>query len=344
MDGVNYMILNYDEGRSLRGWGWHRYSGGNLKPGQIYTITIDDVDNVYRFKKAKRTPLTDQSAVSMACSAGDDQKRGWNGLGNGTLTYTNLSAGTDNDANRIQYIQIYDHATNTYNPVEIDAYTFVVGSAFLVQTPIAQDMLFTEPAVSGTLQAPGRNRDDEAEAFTIELTDTKGTSVADRLFVSALETASDTYQIGRDLTKLSKTGEAKTAQMWASAYDTKLCAIESPLREGSARIALGLYAPAKGEYLLDITKAPADASLYLTYDGKAIWNLSASPYTLYLNEGENSHYGLMYIENIRPVPTGFDQVDEGENVQKFVQDGVLYIHQNGIIYDVTGKKVKNINE
>lgn len=344
VDGVNYMILNYDEGRSLNGWGWHRYSGGNLKPGQIYTITIDDVDNVYRFKKAKRAPLTDQSAVAMACSAGDDQKRGWNGLGNGTLTYTNLSTATDNDANRIQYIQIYDHATNTYNPVEIDAYTFVVGSAFLVQTPVAQDMLFTEPAVSGTLQAPGRNRDDEAEAFTIELTDTKGTSVADRLFVRAAETASDTYQIGRDLTKLSKTGEAKTAQMWASAYDTKLCAIESPLREGSARIALGLYASAKGEYLLDITKAPADASLYLTYDGKAIWNLSASPYTLYLNEGENSHYGLMYIENSRPVPTGFDQVDEGENVQKFVQDGVLYIHQNGIIYDVTGKKVKNINE
>ncbi|MBR1515276.1 MAG: hypothetical protein IJ621_00815 [Paludibacteraceae bacterium] len=344
VDGVNYMILNYDEGRSLNGWGWHRYSGGNLKPGQIYTITIDDVDNVYRFKKAKRTPLTDQSAVAMVCSAGDDQKRGWNGLGNGTLTYTNLSTATDNDANRIQYIQIYDHATNTYNPVEIDAYTFVVGSAFLVQTPVAQDMLFTEPAVSGTLQAPGRNRDDEAEAFTIELTDTKGTSVADRLFVRAAETASETYQIGRDLTKLSKTGEAKTAQMWASAYDTKLCAIESPLREGSARIALGLYASAKGEYLLDITKAPADASLYLTYDGKAIWNLSASPYTLYLNEGENSHYGLMYIENSRPVPTGFDQVDEGENVQKFVQDGVLYIHQNGIIYDVTGKKVKNINE
>ena len=97
-------------------------------------------------------------------------------------------------------------------------------------------------------------------------------------------------------------------------------------------------------YLLDIAQAPADAVLYLTYDGRAIWNLSASPYTLYLSEGENNHYGLMYIEDMRPVPTEIDQTESAGDVQKFVHEGVLYLNQNGVIYDATGKKVKNINE
>ncbi len=340
--GVNYKIMDYDEGRSLNGYGWHVYSG-NLKPGRIYTITIDDVDNVYRFKKAKRATLNDASRVAMTCSEGDEQKRGWNGLGNGTFAYSTIAADTEDEANRIRYIQIYDHASNTYTPVAIDEYTFVVGSAFLVQTPVAQDMLFTEPAVSGTLQAPGRNRDEQAEAFTLEMTDTEGVSVVDRLFVSASNTALDTYQIGHDLVKLSK-GEAGIAQMWAAAYDNKLCAVELPLQESSVRVPLGFYAPAQGAYLLDVTKAPADAALYLTYDGKAIWNLSAAPYTLYLNKGENTHYGLMYIQDMRPIPTGWEQTENDGEVQKFVQDGVLYIYQNGVIYDATGKKVKNINE
>ena len=340
--GVNYKIMNYDEGRSLNGYGWHVYSG-NLMPGQIYTITIDDVDNVYRFKKAKRATLNDASKVAMACSEGDEQKRGWNGLGNGTFAYSTVAADTEDETNRIRYIQIYDHASNTYTPVAIDEYTFVVGSAFLVQTPVAQDMLFTEPAVSGTLQAPGRNRDEQAEAFTLEMTDTEGVSVVDRLFVSASNTALDTYQIGHDLVKLSK-GEAGIAQMWAAAYDNKLCAVELPLQENSVRVPLGFYAPAQGAYLLDVTKAPADAALYLTYDGKAIWNLSAAPYTLYLNKGENTHYGLMYIQDMRPIPTGWEQTENDGEVQKFVQNGVLYIYQNGVIYDATGKKVKNINE
>ncbi len=341
--GVNYYFMNYDEGRSLNGRGWHR-CGGNLYPGQIYTITIDDVDNVYRFKKAKRTSLTDQSKMAMACSEGDERERGWNGLGNGTFTYTNIAADTQDENNQIRYIQIYDHATNTYHPVGISDFTFVVGSAFLVQTPVAQNMAFTEPVTNGTLQAPGRNRDESVDAFTLVLTDESGTTTADRLFVSATETATDTYQIGHDLAKLGTINEAKTAQMWATAYDTKLCAIETPLLDNSARIALGLFAPYSGVYLLDIVQAPADAALYLTYDGRAIWNLSASPYTLYLNEGENNHYGLMYIEDMRPVPTEIDQTESAGEVQKFVHEGVLYLNQNGVIYDATGKKVKNINE
>lgn len=52
----------------------------------------------------------------------------------------------------------------------------------------------------------------------------------------------------------------------------------------------------------------------------------------------------MYIEDMRPVPTGFESVDRDEQVQKFVQEGILYMNNNGVIYDATGKKVKNINE
>lgn len=343
-EGVNFYFMNYSETRSLNGWGWHRCGRGYLYPGQIYTITIDDVDNVYRFKKARRSALSDQSRMAMACSEGDDRMRGWNGLGNGTFAYADIAADTQDENNRIRYIQIYDHATNTYNPVGISDYTFVVGSAFLVQTPVAQNLSFTEPVTSGTLQAPGRSRDDDADAFTLVLTDGSGTTTVDRLFVSASETAADTYQIGRDLTKLSASGEAKTAQMWASAYDSKLCAVDYPLTDSEARIPLGLSSPAKGAYLLDIAQAPADAALYLTYDGRAIWNLSASPYTLYLNEGENSHYGLLFIDKVRPVPTGTEQTETAGEVQKFVRDGVLYMNLNGVIYDASGKKVKNINE
>ena len=103
--------------------------------------------------------------------------------------------------------------------------------------------------------------------------------------------------------------------------------------------------PKEGAYILEIQRAPEDAMLYLTYEGRAIWNLSYSPYVFDLTKGMTEGYGLKLYANPAPqITTGIenDEVLNGENgVRKVIIDNTMYIiTQDGAMYDVTGKSVK----
>ena len=106
---------------------------------------------------------------------------------------------------------------------------------------------------------------------------------------------------------------------------------------------MNIYAPKAGTYTLDIERAPEDATLYLTYNGYLIWNLTASPYELELEKGTTSSYGLRIV-NAPLVTTDVENGESlnGENgVRKVLIDNVIYlITPEGKMYDIVGKGVK----
>ena len=331
---VNYAIMDFSESRRVEiGYGWKKYHGV-MQPGQCYSITIDDYDNIYRFKKTATGSLNTQLTEVLAYTDTDSDVRGWNGLGNGTMAYADLNA------TGIEKVQLYNHTSNSYTAVPLSEYTYVVGSAYFVQAPsAAAEISYTHNGENHTLRAPQRTAEEVSE-FALTLRDNKS-AVADRLYISANEEALDGYEIGRELTKFGTPTESKVAQVWANAYDgMKLCDIEMLLENQNAVCELGIYAPQDGNYTLSVDEAPSNGILYLTYNGYAIWNLSYSPYSFELTKGSTEGYGLKLYVNA--VATDIESIQgEGAQCRKIMIDNQIYIVMpNGTMYDITGKKVQ----
>ena len=332
---VNYAIMDFSESRRLAsGYGWKKFRSV-MQPGLCYTITIDDVDNVYRFKKTADGAFNNQTIAPLAYTEVEDNGRGWNGLGNGTMSYINLSASD------IEKVQVYSHVTNSYTAVPMDTFTYVVGSAYFVQAPsISSVMNYTHGGDTHILHAPAREVRTVNE-FTLALT-TEDSRVNDRFYISASEDATDTYRIGRELTKFGTPTDSKVAQVWTNAYGLQLCDIEMLLKSNKANTNISLYAPVAGIYTLVIENAPADATLYLTQNNRAIWNLSMSPYDFDLTKGTTEGYGLRIVAETPQVTTDFEQSEFSDqpSVRKVLIDNVLYIiTPEGKMYDIVGKGV-----
>ena len=335
----NYALMEYNEAaRAAGGKGWKSFTG-TLQPGICYTITIDDVDNVYRFKKTNEGSFNTAMAQSLHYTSGanNGNLRGWNGLGNGTLQHINL-----NDVEGIEYVQLYNHATNAYTAYPLNQYTYVVGSSFFVQSPEAQPtMTYATPESSSILRAPQRYGSSLSD-LCVTLTQEGAAYAADRLYVGASEDAINSYEIGHDLAKMGNPTEAKVAQIWTNAYGLKLCDVEMPMVNNNAVCEIGLFAPQANQYTLAVDQAPENATLYLTYNGAIIWDLTTSPYVIDLAKGSTTGYGLhLEVNNAPQITTGVDSVD-GQDVKArkvIVNDKLFIITPDGAMYDVVGKCV-----
>ena len=339
---VNYAIMDFSESRHVAsGYGWKKFRGV-MQPGQCYTITIDDVDNVYRFKKTKTGTFNNQTEETLAYTDSEVSYRGWNGLGNGTLKHIDLST----EDNIIEKVQIYNHATNSYTTADMNEFSFVVGSSYFVQAPVANSVISYTAGTKANdyLRAPRRAAAKVNSEFKLTLMSENTDVEADRLYVGASEEALDSYEIGRDLTKFGNPTDSKVAQVWANAYGMKLCDIDMLLTDNAAECTLGLYAPKAGSFWLAIDYAPENATLYLTHNGNIVWDLTISPYLFDLSKGTTAGYGLRIETKKAPaITTDIEQSETSgqSSVRKVLIDNKVYIvTPDGKMYDVIGKGMK----
>lgn len=332
---VNYAIMSYNEALRANGqYGWKKFRG-IMQPGICYTMTIDDVYPVYRFRKTKDGALNTANTLSMTYTvgAGDVSDQGWNCLGNGTLRHADLSA------SGINKVQVYNHATNSYTAVRMDDCSFVVGSAFFVQATPEADLL-TLSAADGShaiLRAPAATRS-YSDEHTLILTREGREEILDRLYLSATEEDKSSYQAGHDLAKFETS--TSTPQMWCDAYGVKLCDAELPLVENTVDFPLSISAPSAATYTLSVSRMVENETLYLVQDGVIIWNLSDSDYTFDLAKGTNSSYSVRLIRRISQVTTDMEQLHDSATADKFLMNGALYILRDGKMYDAQGRQVR----
>ncbi len=331
--GVNYAIMDYHENvRATGAYGWKKFYG-TMQPGVCYTMTIDDYHNIYRFRKAQGAALTEQNSVEMTRTegAGGEAHSGWNCIGNGSLHYAALEAAG------ITMVQVYDHQTNSYYPEQISGKTFVVGSTFFVQAVENNSLMsLSRTEEEGTLYALKRNRTDVANVLA--LTRKGDNSPSDRLFVTANYMAQDRYEAGKDVSKFELS--SSVAQVYANAYNVKLCAVHTRLDADETIVSLGLYAPANGEYTLGLQQRSENQTVYLLYEGVVVANLTNQDYEIDLNKGTNSSYALLIRKQAPAMPTAIDETASDSKAEKFVHNGILYILRDGSLYDATGRKIE----
>ncbi len=338
-----YAIMQYQGDVRAQGqYGWvktHK-KGSMLYPGILYIIAMGDTEyNRIRFVKNGGNLVNTEVAIKQfALNGGEDGKdNGWNAVGNPTLAYAKVA--NTGGATKAQFL---DHENNVFvtNDEGIDNEAYVVGSAFFMQAANDATMTFTATS-EGTLHAPARQTEGNSE-FMLEISNA-GT-FQDRLFVSATDEATSTYEIGHDLVKMGVVdGTANVAQMAVTGYNNlSLCDAEFPLDENDQAVfPLTLTAPKAGTYTLNIVRACENQTLYLMHNNQVVWNLSQDSYDIDLSKGTNTEYSLMLHRPIHTIGTGNDAIRQDKtSVQKFIMNNQLIMIHNGRIYNARGAMLR----
>ena len=164
------------------------------------------------------------------------------------------------------------------------------------------------------------------------------------------EQYSPAYEINADLEKMIGSMSVYTIY---GGYNLAYNAL-SP-EDAKAWIPVGYVAPTAGQYTFAIDE-DSDLSevehIYLTdYEQNVTIDLTERSYTFTTISGKNEgRFAINATLKEEPeTPTGIDVINGGgdlntDQVQKFIYHHKMYIYYRGIIYDATGKKVREINK
>ncbi|MBQ6763877.1 MAG: hypothetical protein IJP45_01680 [Paludibacteraceae bacterium] len=311
-------------------------AGEAMQPGRLYMIGLMMDAPVIRFAKKEDAALltTEASVQKHAQTTGDDKDANWNGVANPALFHAYVNAGTTVG-------QVYNPDNNSYAPITMSEAKMVVGQGAFVQAPADQTITVS---VGGAFGAPRRAKAEANTLYDVRIAPA-GAQYTDRLFVTVdEEKEEDKYVIGQDLAKVGVSKQV--AQMWVSRYNTELCLNTMAPVNGEAEYPLGISVPQAGEYTIS-TNSPShsgepEGSLYLTKDGRPVWNLSYGEYVLNLERGTTTGYGLRIVTSNAPqTATGVETITNDElRITKILLNGQVYILRGGNVYTIDGQLLK----
>ena len=308
-----------------------------MVPGKLYMIYLTEETSTIRFEKKAGEAIHTKTVTVSPHAADNGNDANWNGIANPATyrAYMNVTANG--------LVQKFVPGTQPRDPGQYIALDLnnkqAVGQPFFVQVnPNAGTTVVANRTNPSTVSARYVQEPQDAR-YAIGIA-TNG-KLADRLYIQTTDEKEDKYTIGKDMSKMGVS--TYVAQMWVNRYDSKLCQNTVAWTRNKADYSLGISAPQAGEYMIF---APADIdsrdNIYLTLDGRVIWNLSYSPYYASLEQGTTTRYGLRIVrDNTSGGTTGVDEVHSG-NIQceKVIMDDHVYILRGEELYTVTGQKAK----
>ena len=332
-DANAYATANRDEGRNDY-WHFLDQNGHDMQPGKLYMIWFKYAQTAVQFYKKDGAEIWNtETSVSPAGGSIASQSN-WNAIANPALYHADLAVTVaDAEQDVLKY-----NGNDSY--VLGSTSNMIVGEPMFVQVSSPATVVAVQ--IGGASPAPyHRAPETTTEAdnrFVVELT--QAGQLNDRMIVQTAEEKADTYVIGKDLAKMSLS--AQNAQMWINRYDAKLCKNTLALQGESVEYPLNISAPQAGEYVLSASQERGNATLYLTRNGEAIWNLSESDYVMTLEQGTTAEYGLRVSAKAPQVATGMDEavVDAQGETQKVLIDNKVFIIRGNNVYTVDGQMVK----
>lgn len=349
-----------------------KLGAATLKAGVGYTISAEMQAGVGNEYSILRMPMTSnvanegtEAAKSVAVTAHgidtevSDNHKGWNLVGNPYMTSITGADDTDlvlgylketgtgpwewvND--ELRYVTIPADNGKDYHQQKFTEAVLPPFKNFFVQIGTTGDLQF---GLSTRQNMPARSVQAAAEKeveFEILLSNDVQ---QDNTGLLISEDYSPAYEINADLEKM--TGSMSIYTIYGG-YKLAYNAL-SPIN-ASEWIPMGYIAPSAGEYtfrLDDVDKIMEQVEhIYLIdYTTNTVTDLMVDEYSFTTAVGSNdTRFVINIILNSRDnTATGFDNI-KGDDDQpiKFIYQDEMYIHNNGIIYDATGKQVTTINK
>ena len=337
--GKDFDIIYYDGARRAaegkqKCWKYVENDGDKtLQPGTLYMIGLmSDASSIRFTKKFGAALLTTNTSVTAHSGAAASTDQGWNGVANPALFHAFVNPGVTEG-------QVYLPDESRYEATPLNTAKFVVGEGAFVQA--LADKAITVSA-NGAFAAPRRANANATNKYDVRIAPADA-DYTDRLFVKTTDNKeTDEYIVGQDLVKMAVS--SKVAQLWVDRYGEQLCVNTQELTNGTADYPLGISIPQAGEYTIsqESMAETGNYTLYLTYNGEVVWNLSDGAYTFSLPQGETMGYGLRIVAKTPSVATGVDEalIDAQGNTQKVLIDNKVYIIRGNNVYSADGQLVK----
>ena len=279
--------------------------------------------------------------------------KGWNIIANpymalhqGALSYTDAS-GDD----IIEFANIPDINFKEYDQLPIETTKLKPASAFLVQAPKTGTVTFG--ATNRKASAPSYRQEIQAETYPrqkayIVLNNEQSEDMMG-ILVSDKYTAE--YELNADLEKLLGDGTSLKTYMQYGDRNMAYVAINEVLAREWIPVTVRI--PESGEYTYSLHEASIAGELegiyLIDYTNGQVTNLIDESYSFAAEAGTISNrFAINAIVGKHNTPTDIDIINAGGDINskkpvKFIWDDKVFILHNGVIYDSTGKRVREIN-
>lgn len=266
----------------------------------------------------------------------------WRVIGVGSLENSGLTA-TALDGVTAKAFDFYEWTAST-NSLGIvanaqvggsGARTFNAGHAVMVQW--AGKITWENASVPSSVAA--RNKQ-EKKNYDIELDLNYNDEKADRTYVILKEDASPDFVLNEDVYKVTNSN-LPNIYAYAGSYD---CGI-SRVPVESQTVPVGVITRKNGTYTFSMPTNFDGTVTLIDKFAQTRTNLALEDYEVALPKGTiNDRFELEL--DIRKVPTAIDGVTDGNGslkdgkAHKFIENGIMYILRDGILFDARGNKVK----
>ncbi len=312
-----------------------------MKPGVFYMIYLTEDADAIRFEKKADTNFHfGNEVVTTPAPTDETGDANWNGVAN-----PNTYNATVNSPGVLvgQCYVVDSEGQGSYHSITFADEQLSVGVPVFIQTE-ATSIVVNNPS-STPASAPRRLLEAEQKhdgLVEVQIAP-KGLHYSDRVFLQTEEGKKDIYSIGQDVVKAGTS--RRMAQMWIDRYDSKLCMNTASAVDNTATYPLGISIPNAGTFTISV---PADKlngdEVYLTKNGRILWDLSAGEYTATFEKGTTTEYGLLLVRNKAPEATqGVDEINagaDGQGAMKVLLNNQVYIIRGGEMYTITGSNVQ----
>lgn len=287
---------------------------------------------------------------------------GWNFIGNPYMcTFNGDDDGisgklVDQQGKGVRYATIPDVDFKNYDQVAIADADLKPASGFFIQAenPEATYITFASSNIVPP-SAPARYTTQEEavpeqEAY-IRLSYEGG---KDQMGLIIGEDYTENYEVNADLAKVLGDGNFVKTYMQYGGMDMAYVAINGELAK--AWIPVTVILPTSGEYTYSLTASSEVEELEGVYlidyaNNNKITNLINENYVFTAAEAGtiSNRFAINAIMGERKTPTGIDAISAGADLNsdkpfKFIWHDKVFILHHGVIYDATGKKVREINK
>lgn len=283
--------------------------------------------------------------ASLGTGTGDADRVGGASITVGSIG-TNAQGQYEWKSSSVRYVTVPDDgAGDTYDQRRVIDYDFPAFKPFYVQVGASGDVTFSY--ASRNTAAPARisnnNMPQEINVAVALSTATYG----DTTYLLVGDGFSDEYEIGDDLMKMPHANVSLFTI--SSTYDLFANALNKQSAENG--VPVGYTAPSAGYYLFSHVENAESAWLeHLWLEDKetgAKVDLLDAPYEFETIAGMNKTRFVLFavLKKNSETPTDIGGTEEEiDKPIKFIYNDKMYILRNGILYDATGKKVREINK
>ncbi len=283
--------------------------------------------------------------ASLGTGTGDADRVGGASITVGSIG-TNAQGQYEWKSSSVRYVTVPDDgAGDTYDQRRVIDYDFPAFKPFYVQVGASGDVTFSY--ASRNTAAPARissnNMPQEINVAVALSTATYG----DTTYLLVGDGFSDEYEIGDDLMKMPHANVSLFTI--GSTYDLFANALNKQSAENG--VPVGYTAPSVGYYLFSHVENAESAWLeHLWLEDKetgAKVDLLDAPYEFETTAGTNKTRFVLFAVLKKSSETPTDIGGTGEEIDKpikFIYNDKMYILRNGVLYDATGKKVREINK